>query len=65
MEKEEQKFVKKFLGLKGWGAKRIHEELMDTLGDNSYWVSQIKTGFRSSGMVIYRAKTLHTPDDLS
>jgi hypothetical protein len=33
----------KFLWLKGWGAKRIHKELMTTLGDNSYAVSQIKT----------------------
>jgi hypothetical protein len=32
----------KFLWLKGWGAKRIHEELMSTLGDDSYGVSQIK-----------------------
>jgi hypothetical protein len=31
-----------FLWLKGWGAKRIHEELMSTLGDDSYAVSQIK-----------------------
>jgi hypothetical protein len=28
--------------LKGWGAKRTHEELMNTLGDDSYGVSQIK-----------------------
>jgi hypothetical protein len=31
-----------FLWLKGWGAKRMHEKLMSTLGDNSYRVSQIK-----------------------
>jgi hypothetical protein len=42
MEKEEQRFAVKFLCLKGWGAKRIHEELMSTLGDDSYRVSQIK-----------------------
>jgi hypothetical protein len=42
MEKEEQRFVMKFLWLIGWGAKRIHEELMSTLGDDSYTVSQIK-----------------------
>jgi transposase len=42
MEKEEQRFVVKFLELKGWGAKRIHEELMSTLGDDSYGVSQMK-----------------------
>jgi hypothetical protein len=39
MEKEEQRFVMKFLWLKGCGAKRIHEELMSTLGDDSYRVS--------------------------
>jgi hypothetical protein len=43
MEKEKQRFVMKFLWLKGCGAKRIHEKLMSTLGDNSYAVSQIKT----------------------
>jgi hypothetical protein len=42
MEKEEQRFVMKFLWLKGWGAKIIHEELMSTLGDDSYAVSRIK-----------------------
>jgi transposase len=42
MEKDEQRFLMKFLWLKGWGAKRIHEELMSTLGDDSYAVSQIK-----------------------
>jgi hypothetical protein len=42
MEKKEQKFVMKFLWLKGWGTKRIHEELISTLGDNSYRFSQIK-----------------------
>jgi hypothetical protein len=42
MEKEEQRFVMKFLRLKGWGAKRIHEELMSTLGDDPYGASQNK-----------------------
>jgi transposase len=42
MEKEEQRFVMKFLWLKGWGTKRIDEELMSTLGGDSYGVSQIK-----------------------
>jgi hypothetical protein len=32
----------KFLELKGWGAKRIHDKLMGTLGDDLYAVSQIK-----------------------
>jgi transposase len=32
----------KFLWLKGWGAKRIHELLKSTLGDDSYAVSQIE-----------------------
>jgi hypothetical protein len=42
MEKEEQRFVLKFLWQKGWGARRIHEELMSTFGNDSYAVSQIK-----------------------
>jgi hypothetical protein len=42
MEKEEPRFVMKFLWLKGWGSKRINEELMSTLGDDSYAISQIK-----------------------
>jgi hypothetical protein len=42
MEKEEQGFVMRFPELKGWGAKRIHEELMNTFGDDSYAVFQIK-----------------------
>jgi hypothetical protein len=42
MEKEEQSFVMNFPRLKGWSAKRGHEELMNTLGDESYGVSQIK-----------------------
>jgi hypothetical protein len=46
MEREEQIFVMKFLWLKGQGAKRIHQELMSTLGDDSYAVSQIKTWFQ-------------------
>jgi transposase len=53
MEKEEQRFVMKFLWLKDWGDKRIHEELMNTLGDDSYGVSQIKIWlqqFRNGGL---------------
>jgi hypothetical protein len=42
MEREEHRFVMKFLWLKGWAAKRIHGELMSTLGDGSYAVSQIE-----------------------
>jgi hypothetical protein len=42
MEKKEQRSVMKFLWLKGWGAKRIYEELLSTLGDHSYAVAQIK-----------------------
>jgi hypothetical protein len=43
MAGEEQRFVMKFLWLKVWGAKKIHEELVSTLGNDSYGVSQIKT----------------------
>jgi hypothetical protein len=55
LEKEEQRFVMKFLWLKGWGAKETHEELMST--------PKSESGFRSSGTVIYHAKTLRAPDD--
>jgi hypothetical protein len=65
MEKEEQRFVMKFFWLKGWGAKRMHEELISTLGDDSYGSLKSKSGSRSSGTVIYPAKTLRAPDDLS
>jgi hypothetical protein len=65
VEKDKQRFVMKFLWLKGWGAKIIHEELMNTLGDDSYGFPKSKSGFRSSGTVIYPAKTLRAPDDLS
>jgi hypothetical protein len=34
MEKEERRFAMKFLWLKGWSAKRIHEELMSTFGNS-------------------------------
>jgi hypothetical protein len=65
MEKEEQRFVMKFLWLKGRGAKRIHEELMSTLGDDSYAVSQIKIWIQKLRNGIYPAKTLRVPDHLS
>jgi hypothetical protein len=42
MEKEEQRFVAKFFWLKGCGSKKIHQELMSTLGDDVCWLSQIK-----------------------
>jgi hypothetical protein len=48
MEKEEQRFVMKFLWVKGWGTKRIHEEVTSTLGDDSYGVSQIKIWLQKS-----------------
>lgn len=42
MQKEEQRFVIKYFWLKEWGAKKIHQELVSTLGDDAYGVSQIK-----------------------
>jgi hypothetical protein len=65
MEKEEQRFVMKLLWLKGWGAKKIQEELMSTLGPIHTGSPKSKSGVRSSGTVIYPAKTLRAPDDLS
>jgi hypothetical protein len=35
MEKEEQGFVVMLFWLKGWGSKKIHQELMSTLGDDA------------------------------
>jgi hypothetical protein len=42
MEKEEQRFVIKCFWMKDWGAKRIRQEPVATLGDEAYGVSQIK-----------------------
>jgi hypothetical protein len=46
MEKEEQRFAVLFFWLKGWGSKKIHQELMSTLGDDTYRLSQIKIWLR-------------------
>jgi hypothetical protein len=62
MEKEEQRFVAKFFWLKGWGSKKVYQELMNTLGDDAYELSQIKIwfqGFRTedlSSSDIHRAR---------
>jgi hypothetical protein len=42
MEKEEERFVVKFFWLKGWGPKKIHQELISTLGGNADRLSQMK-----------------------
>jgi hypothetical protein len=42
MEKEEQRFVIKFVWLKGWGSTKIRQELMRALGDNAHAPSPIK-----------------------
>jgi hypothetical protein len=42
MEKKEQRFVVKFVWLKGWGSKKRHEELMSTLRDDASGLSEIK-----------------------
>jgi hypothetical protein len=63
MEKDEQRFIMKFLWLKGWGVKRIHEELMSTLGDDSDGVSQIKVWlqqFRNGDLSLQRLSALRT-----
>jgi hypothetical protein len=65
MEKEKQRFVMKFLWLKGWTVKRIHEERMSTLGDDLYAVSQIKIWLQKFRTAICPAKTFRAPDDLS
>jgi hypothetical protein len=65
MEKEEQRFVMEFLWLKGWDAKRIHEELMGTLGDDSYTVSQIKIWLQKFRNGDLSCRDSPRPDDLS
>jgi hypothetical protein len=50
---------------KGWGTKRIHEELMSTPATIHTRSPKSKSGFRTSGTVIYPAKTLRAPDGLS
>jgi hypothetical protein len=42
MHKEEQRFIIRYFWTKGWGSKKLHEELMVTLGDDAYHLSQIK-----------------------
>jgi histone-lysine N-methyltransferase SETMAR len=42
MEKEEQRFVIKYFWMKNWGAKKIYQELVTTLGADAYSRSQIK-----------------------
>jgi hypothetical protein len=41
-EKEEHRFVVKFLCLKEWKSKKINQELITTLGDDAYGLAQIK-----------------------
>jgi hypothetical protein len=53
--KKKQRFVVKFFWLKGWGSKKISQELRRTLGDDAYVLFQIKTkiwlqGFRSGDL---------------
>jgi transposase len=42
MEKSEQRFVIKFIFLKGLGAKAIHRELTAVLASTAYSLSQVK-----------------------
>jgi hypothetical protein len=42
MEKSEQRFIIKFLFLKGLGAKAIHRELIAVLASTAYSPSQVK-----------------------
>jgi hypothetical protein len=42
MEKEKQKFIVRYCGIKSWGSKEMHKTLITTLGDDAYGVSQIK-----------------------
>lgn len=42
MEKHEQRFVVKFYFLKGFGCKKIHRKLGDTLGDSAMSITSVK-----------------------
>jgi transposase len=46
VDKEDQRLVVKYFWIKGWGAKKIHQELSNTLGANAYGPSQIKIWLR-------------------
>jgi hypothetical protein len=63
MGKEEQRFVIKYLWIKGSGAKKIHEEVTNTLGDDASGPSQIKIWPRGSTAAIYPAGTFDSPVD--
>jgi hypothetical protein len=41
MDKEEQRCVIEYFWTKGWGSKKIHEELITTLGDDVYHLSLV------------------------
>jgi hypothetical protein len=43
MEKEEQIFLIKYVPMKNWGSKKIHQQLVTRLGADVYSRSEIKT----------------------
>jgi hypothetical protein len=46
MAKDEQRFLIKYLWMKNWGSENIHQELVITLGTDTYGRSQIKIWFQ-------------------
>jgi hypothetical protein len=48
MEKEEQRFLIKYLWMKNWGSTKINQELVTTLGADAYGRSQIKIWLQKS-----------------
>jgi hypothetical protein len=46
MEKEEQRFLRKYFWVKICGSKTIHQELVTTLGADAYGLSPIKIWLR-------------------
>jgi hypothetical protein len=42
MDKKEQRFLIKYFGMKNWGSKKIHQELVTTLIAGAYGEAQIK-----------------------
>jgi hypothetical protein len=61
MHKEEQRFVIRYFWTKSWGSKQIHEELITTLGDDAYHLSQIKIWLQRFKMMICPARIILAP----
>jgi hypothetical protein len=48
---------------KGWGPEKIHQELMNTLGNDAYGLSQIKIWLQRFRTGVFHAVTFLVRDD--